>query len=100
MSTCTAKHTKYQPNPDEWKCPKCGTGVESADYRGQMADGWIIQDSAEDSDDCELNHSADTIGCGKCGYECSGETFARQLQKAANMVPCEHCKGTGLVKKA
>jgi len=97
--TCSAKHTKYQPTMSEWKCPRCGVGVECRGGDGRLTDGWIIQDSDGDaSDDCSLNHDADNIGCGKCGYGCSGATFAKRLQKAAGMAKCEHCKGTGLVK--
>lgn len=93
--TCTAKHTKYQPRmPEEWACPKCGAGAQTPE-----GDGWIVQDPADGSGDCDLNHDADTIGCYRCEYGCTGAAFARRLQKAANMVPCEHCKGSGLVKK-
>jgi hypothetical protein len=90
--TCTAKHTKYQPvMPDEWKCPKCGVGAE---------DGWIVQDVAEAADnDCNLNHDDDNLGCDACEYGCSGLAFARRLQKAKNLVPCSHCKGSGLVRR-
>lgn len=97
---CTGKHTKYQPRmPDEWKCPKCGVGVDFRDSSGRMTDGWVIQNTAEDAaGDCDLNHSADNIGCGQCGYGCSGEALARRLQKAAGMVRCGHCNGSGLVK--
>lgn len=98
---CVGKHTKYQPPMSEWLCPKCGAGAEFRDGNGRMQDGWIIQDPAEDAaDDCDQNHSADNLGCNRCGYGCSGEAFARRLQRAAGMVKCEHCNGSGLVKAA
>jgi len=86
---CTAKHTKYQPTDDEWKCPQCG-----------WAEHFYIQEPAEfSSDDCGQLHVNDELGCDNCGYGISGKAFASRLQKQKNLVTCPCCKGTGLVKK-
>ena len=86
MTTCNAKHTLYQPNDDEWKCPKCGRGDESFWIDGSMGEG-----------DCELLHNDDEIVCFECGYRTTGRKFASAIQKRKNLVKCPCCKGTGLV---
>jgi hypothetical protein len=98
---CTAKHTKYQPvMPDEWRCPRCGAGSEIRGPEGERHDGFLVQDADETAaDDCDLNHDGDNLGCNRCEFGCSGAAFARRLQKAKNLVPCSHCKGSGLVPR-
>lgn len=86
MSGCIGSHTKYQPRKGEWKCPKCGS------------DNWIIEEPSDLSgSDCELLHEDDELVCLDCSHGRSGKTFAAKLQKAANMVTCPHCNGSGLV---
>ena len=51
MSECPGEHTEYQPTDDEWKCPKCGAGVE--DFR-------IV---AADYPDCDKLHTTDIVTC-------------------------------------
>ena len=88
--TCQAKHTKYQPTDEEWKCRKCGSGPESF---------WIEESDPDKSDDCTLLHNDDSAICFKCGYSVSGKSFAAALQREHNLISCPHCKGTGLVPK-
>jgi rubredoxin len=88
---CPAKHTKVQVPDSDWKCPKCG---EKANGK----DGFVIGDGP--AMDCELLHADDSVECYKCGYGGSGAAFSRLYAKAQNLVPCEHCKGTGTVKKS
>lgn len=95
--TCGVKHTKYQPTDKEWRCPKCGASADK---------GFCINEPAEGTDDnCSLLHDEDGIGCDNCMTEhdrntyYSGKQFAALLVKKNNLVPCPHCKGTGLVKK-
>lgn len=87
-AACTEKHTKYQPPDSDWKCPKCGATAD--DPNGFFCDEAV-------SPDCERLHEADGLVCYGCGHATSGKDFATRLQKAANMVPCPHCKGHGLV---
>lgn len=92
LKTCAAKHTKYQPTDDEWKCPKCGAGAD--DTRGEF----IIQEPDTSADhDCSALHDLDELGCNACEHGVSGKAFAARIQKRRNLVPCVHCKGKGLV---
>lgn len=91
--SCQAKHTKYQPTPKQWKCPKCGIGPP---------DGLCIYESAYNADgDCDLLHGDDYLRCNtdRCDFDMYGRAFAAKAQRAASMIPCAHCKGTGSVKK-
>jgi len=96
-NACGAKHTKYQPTDDEWRCPKCGADAES----------FWVDEIAEDSDpDCQLLHVNDLLTCGTehgstySSYSIFGKSFAAMLQRKHNLGPCPHCKGSGLVKKS
>lgn len=87
METCFAKHTKYQPEENEWACPRCGsTGDFTIAYPDETSHG-----------DCNLLHDRDGIACDSCGMEISGRAYARRVQKAKNLVTCPHCKGVGFV---
>lgn len=92
LSSCSAKHTKYNPSGAEWKCPKCSkTALDP--------DGFFNDEPASDAQgDCPALHEHDALRCYSCGYGTTGKAFAARLQKAANMVPCPTCKGHGLVK--
>lgn len=92
---CPAQHTQYQPTDAEWRCPKC-----NADNTR-----FIIESTPEDAlDDCSKLHEQDTIVCidgrGMSHYETTGKRFAARLAKRANLVPCPHCKGRGMVAGA
>jgi len=87
---CSAKHTAYQPTEDEWKCPYCGANSDSF---------WIEEGAADANEDCVLLHNTDGATCTACGKWITGKAFAARLQKQHNLVPCEHCKGRGLVEK-
>lgn len=90
---CNAKHTPYQPTEDEWKCPKCGAGVNEGN-------GFMIDSEADGvNGECTKIHMEDELRCFECGYVSYGKAFAARLQKLHNLVPCSCCKGTGLVKK-
>lgn len=84
---CPAKHTIFQPNDSQWRCPKCGAGNES----------FYIEEPATDKlDECEKLHKKDELGC-KCGYVASGESFSKEIMAAQNRIVCPHCKGEGTV---
>ena len=88
---CVAKHTRYQPTILEWTCPKCG---------GKVGDEFYIDEPAEGVEDgCELLHAEDVLVCTRCGGGWTGKRFAAMMEKQNNLMPCPHCKGTGLVKK-
>jgi hypothetical protein len=88
---CTAKHTKFQPDGELWKCPKCG-----ADYNY-----FVVEAPAEDaSEECGLLHCDDNVVCSNCDLGASGKSIAAKMVKKYNLVPCECCKGAGYVKKA
>ena len=92
---CNGRHTKYQPPDSDWACPKCGAGS-----RITLGHSFIIDATEEGAEhDCPLLHIGDELACG-CGHTTSGKAFAARLQKAANMVPCTHCKGHGLLPGA
>jgi Zn finger protein HypA/HybF involved in hydrogenase expression len=91
--TCRARHTKYQPTIDEWECPKCGERLDGKDG------GFIIDGVAEGAlGDCDLLHVNDELLCSSCKYISTGKKFSALLQRKHNLIPCPHCKGTGLVK--
>lgn len=97
--TCAATHTKFQPTDEQWKCPRCGTGTEYEED-GQTRDGMIVMDADETCDsDCILLHSKDLVACMRCGGEWTGKRLAALLQRKANLAPCGHCNGTGLVPR-
>ena len=95
---CLAKHTKYQPTKEEFKCPRCGVGPP---------DGLCVDNPSGDAaDDCDLLHVDDDLRCygeNKNGYSCNyvvaATSFAKMIVKKNNLVPCPACKGTGHVKK-
>jgi len=88
---CGAKHAKPQIPYEAWKCPKCGALADSER-------AFVIQDTDETASDlCTLLHAADEIGCDNCGFGSSGAALARRYAKESGLVPCEHCKGKGMV---
>jgi hypothetical protein len=66
-----------------WKCPCCGTGVESEDN----AEG-LIYDEYD-----RLLH------CYNCQHGFTVRKFEAAVRKKGQMMPCPHCKGKGLVPK-
>jgi hypothetical protein len=88
--TCEARHTKFQPSDDEWKCPKCGaTSLE----------GFCIDDISCNSDiNCNKLHCDDYCRCDQCGYHANGATIARRICEKIGLVKCECCNGTGFAK--
>jgi len=94
---CNAKHIKYQPTDEEFRCPKCGAGPE---------EGFVIENPDETAHDaCGLLHEKDWIACNNCETEYhrdtfySGKQYAALMVKKNNLVPCPHCKGKGLVRR-
>jgi rubredoxin len=88
-STCPAKHTKFQPTMEQWRCPLCGNDAQ-ADF--------IVDDPDPDAEDfCELLHEKDVITC-VCNDEgWTGKQIAAKLAKKLDMVTCPCCKGAGLI---
>lgn len=87
----TKQHTPYNPSDAEWKCPKCGAGVNDLD-------GFFIEESGKGkTDDCGNLHKDDLLVCSRCGHGMTGARFAAACAKAANKVPCPTCKGHGVV---
>lgn len=89
--TCTTKHTKYQPTDEEWKCPKCG--APSGDF-------YIDESASEEASECPKLHDLDFLRCANCGHTDDGKPFAVRIQKQKALVPCPHCKGSGMVKRS
>jgi len=83
---CTARHTKYQPMGEEFKCPQCG----------EMHPYFYIDES--ENCDCELLHVDDFAVCEKCSYSCDGASLARQLKRIASLITCPTCNGRGLIE--
>ena len=91
---CPAKHTKYQPKDEDWKCPKCGVATSYKDEKEQSRMGFIIDESDPLSTDvCNLVHQADDVCCYACGYFATGKRAMDALAKKNNLKPCEHCEG-------
>ena len=86
MLECKRKHTIFNPSDEEWRCPNCGN-----------IDDFILEDPF--STDCELLHKDDVISCNGCGCSYTGKQFCDILLKRKNLIPCPHCKGTGLIPK-
>jgi len=64
---CFAKHAKYQPTDEEWKCPICGADSEYF---------YIDTPDPEASDECELLHEDDIVCCTQCGNGWTGAEIA------------------------
>ena len=64
---CPHKHTEFQPNDSEWKCPNCG------------ADSEYFYVLFSVSKDCELLHCEDWVVCDRCGLEQHGEVVAQMM---------------------
>ena len=94
---CTYKHTSVQVSDEEWKCPKCGVGVEYTDKYGDIQEGFVISDSV--NYDCDLLHDDDEVECCRCGYTASGYKYVREYIKIKNLVQCPCCKGKGVITK-
>lgn len=89
---CQEKHTKFQPDAAQWKCPKC-SGNSKVFY---INDGPFFGNGLS----CNKLHEKDEIVCSACNEIWTGKTIAALLLKKQNLVKCSHCKGTGFVKKA
>lgn len=95
MNECKVKPTKFQPSSEEFKCPRCGSKA-----------GYFCIDESECDYDCPKLHEKDYIKCygtiddELCDYDTNGKAFVAKLLKQKNLVDCEHCKGTGKVKKS
>jgi hypothetical protein len=87
-----AKHTKYQVENVDFLCPKCGKGPED--------DGLVIDESADESSECEQLHEDDFLRCYSCDYETNGKAFAAAVARKKDLVPCPCCHGKGFVTKA
>lgn len=94
---CEAKHTIVQIADVFWVCPNCGAPAPS-EHSSEM--GFIIESSVDGSDeDCDLLHEEDECKCYKCGKVFTGKEVAEYHMRKSSVVPCPHCKGTGVVPK-
>jgi len=73
MCGCKHEHTDYQPDVEEWACPKCG---ERAKFR--LEPGSPYFDS-----DCDSLHVNDTVFCCTCLKKYTGKEIALVLYKKA-----------------
>lgn len=85
---CGAKHTKYNPTGDKWRCPKCG-----------CTDGsfYIEEGDEEASESCTALHQKDYIVCMRCEWSGSGNVVAKRLAALDHVETCPTCKGKGVV---
>lgn len=90
MSHCPARHTHYQPNDDEWKCPNCGY---------DQTDKFYITCPATDSIDCEKLHVTDEV-CDNCKSFWWGDELAEAMAELADQVVCPHCGGKGTIPRS
>ncbi len=84
-ASCEIKHTIYQPSQEEFCCPKCA--AEAGDFCVDESENY----------ECPDIHLSDLLICMKCKHETSGRTFVGRLLKRKNLIPCPHCKGSGVV---
>ena len=83
--TCSARHTKFKFEDNDWKCPNCGD-----------EDCFYVDESMGD-DDCGFLHNHDYIVCDNCKDSWDGGELAQILLEKASKKTCPHCKGTGLI---
>lgn len=91
---CRAVHTAYQPPVEAWRCPDCGRGPND-DPQGLVID----EPDESANENCSKLHASDYLICYHCDYAVDAVKWSNQLQAAAQLVPCTHCGGSGLVKK-
>lgn len=89
IAMCTRKHTKYQPDDEHWRCPKCG---EKEDFFIDNYDVYVDDDEA-----CTKFHEDDFCVCEKCNYGSSGKVVSASLMKLDKQVVCPTCKGKGTI---
>ena len=94
MTTCTAKHTQFQPTPEQWKCPKCGTGNGESESQP-----FFVDDGPLGGMDCDLLHEEDQVICTSCDSSWTGKRLATVMAKKLNLDICPHCNGTGFIDK-
>lgn len=70
---------------DCWKCPNCDVGSDPPNLNSQ---GFI--DEIEETGFCN---------CYECDKSYTLNSLIKQLQKKVNVMPCPHCKGTGIVSR-
>ena len=88
---CDAKHTKYNPTIEEFRCPKCNAeaGIFAVD-----------EPATEQAAECEALHLKDYLHCYDCGFGTQGGRFvAGLLKKKRPMVECPTCKGHGMIER-
>lgn len=91
---CPAKHTMYQPEDAEFRCPRCGASPDDEKP-------FVVEEPVDGSaDDCSLLHEKDGCYCYACDYSCSGRTLAKKIATAKDLVPCPTCGGHGMVPRS
>ena len=90
IKNCNGKHTDFQPNEQEWFCPKCGLNN----------DKFVIDEIEDGADDnCLLVHEGDEINCGNCDWSSYGRVVTKLMKKKYDIHTCPTCKGKGVVPK-
>lgn len=79
--TCEHKHTKFQPNHNEWKCPKCNAGP------------YYFYIEASMNDDCLQIHEDDEIRCTNCGSYWDGKKVTTLMSKKIETDSVEYVVG-------
>jgi len=87
MAGCTVKHIPCPIPDNEWRCPKCGS------------EDFLIEDSESSDVECELFHAGDFTNCNTCGGGWKLSNVIKKWVTKKNMIPCPHCKGTGIISK-
>jgi Zn finger protein HypA/HybF involved in hydrogenase expression len=89
---CPAKHTKFQPSMQEWRCPKCGSDSDK---------GFVIDDHPDSAfGNCGLLHEEDDVVCEVCEGGWSGKKVAQLIATKLDKKPCPCCKGEGYMSSA
>lgn len=87
---CPAKHTKFQPSDEQWRCPHCGDNAYN----------FYIESYQDEADpDCGKVHVGDYVVCTSCKSDFTGDQATKAIAKNLHMTTCPHCKGSGFVKK-
>lgn len=86
---CEGTPTNFQPDEDEWRCPRCGVSNS----------GFQIESQGDDCS-CENLHVDDEVGC-SCGFFADGQHTVDAILAAQSkrFVECPTCQGAGRLEQ-